>query len=224
MIKGKVVEITSMATLVVTAVEAEKEAVVRGLPKNSAIEVIVGGVGIAQMAANTAVALSQHTYQAVVNVGIAGGFVEEAPVGSFVVANEIIAADLGAESEKGFLSLEELDLGVSRLACDQTVVERSVRSLEKLRLDVTEGAILTTTTVTGTASRAKLLKERFPTAKAEAMEGYGVLAAARLYNVPAFEWRSISNVVGPRDREKWKIKEALALLEQAAPALVEVFS
>ena len=101
MIKGKVVEITSMATLVVTAVEAEKEAVVRGLPKNSAIEVIVGGVGIAQMAANTAVALSQHTYQAVVNVGIAGGYVE-APVGSFVVANEIIAADLGAESEKGW--------------------------------------------------------------------------------------------------------------------------
>lgn len=210
--------------LVVTAVEAEKKAILSGLPEKRFIEVIAGGVGMAEVAAAVAKALSTRTYKAVVNVGIAGGFVRKAPVGSFVVATDMIAADLGAETEDRFLTFEDLNLGVSRYECDKSVVEKSVNSLKKLGLDVRVGAILTTATVTGTASRAQVLERRFPDATAEAMEGYGVFTAARLFHVPVFEWRSISNVVGPREREKWKIKEALALLEQAAPALVEVFS
>ena len=50
-------------------------------------------------------ALQEKEYSLVINLGIGGAFKEQAPVGSVVVANSIIAADLGAESPEGFIPL-----------------------------------------------------------------------------------------------------------------------
>jgi len=51
------------------------------------------------------------------------------------------------------------------------------------------------------------------------MEGFGVASAARLADVAFVELRTISNLVGPRDREAWRLTEALAALETAAGSL-----
>ncbi|MEC0067451.1 futalosine hydrolase, partial [Paenibacillus thiaminolyticus] len=67
-----------------------------------------------------------------------------------------------------------------------------------------------------------MLAQRVPGAAAEAMEGYGVAVAARQFGLPAFEIRSISNAVGPRNRAAWRIPEALKALEAACSVLPEV--
>ncbi|GJM77440.1 hypothetical protein HMSSN036_96560 [Paenibacillus macerans] len=54
------------------------------------------------------------------------------------------------------------------------------------------------------------------------MEGYGVAEAARQFGLPSLELRAISNAVGPRRRELWKIGDALQALEQACSILPEV--
>jgi nucleoside phosphorylase len=54
----------------------------------------------------------------------------------------------------------------------------------------------------------------------EAMEGFGVLRAAALAGVPAFELRALSNLVGEPDRAKWRFDEALASLEDAVGRLL----
>ncbi|MOA19196.1 Futalosine hydrolase [compost metagenome] len=82
--------------------------------------------------------------------------------------------------------------------------------------------MLTVATTTGTAETARKLAERIPGAAAEAMEGHGVAVAAHGRNIPAIELRAISNAVGPRDREAWKIGEALSALEKACHAIKEV--
>ncbi|MEC0208927.1 futalosine hydrolase, partial [Paenibacillus ehimensis] len=46
--------------------------------------------------------------------------------------------------------------------------------------------------------------------------------AARDRGLPVLELRAISNAVGPRDREAWRIKEALDALEAAGAILLEV--
>jgi futalosine hydrolase len=56
------------------------------------------------------------------------------------------------------------------------------------------------------------------------MEGHGVATAADLAGIPVLEVRAISNEIGPRNREAWKIKEALQALERVGRALTEVFS
>jgi len=51
------------------------------------------------------------------------------------------------------------------------------------------------------------------------MEGYGVAFAACDHGLPILEVRAISNLVGPRDRAAWRIKEALEALEASAELL-----
>ncbi|HBP64053.1 MAG TPA: futalosine hydrolase, partial [Desulfosporosinus sp.] len=40
--------------------------------------------------------------------------------------------------------------------------------------------------------------------------------------LPVLEIRAISNMVGPRDRSTWRVKEALDVLEAASAVLTEV--
>jgi futalosine hydrolase len=211
-----------MRVLVMTSVAAERDAVVRGLRGSSRFDVLAGGVGPAAAAASTATALAIAEYGLVVSAGIGGGFAGQAEVGSLVVANEIVAADLGAQTPEGFCSLDELGFGFTRVSVDASLVARVTEALRAAGLPVTTGPVLSVSTVTGTAATAIELASRVPGATAEAMEGYGVATAARARGVPVLEIRAISNVVGPRDRAAWRIKEALDLLEAASTVLLEV--
>ncbi|MGW7506516.1 futalosine hydrolase [Streptomyces massasporeus] len=185
-------------------------------------DVIAGGVGPALAAASTASALTAAAlkgapYGLVVSAGIGGGFQPEAPVGSLVVGDEIVAADLGAETEDGFLPVTELGFGTVRHEPPADLVRRVAESA-----GARTGAVLTVSTVTGTAVRAAALRERHPTALAEAMEGFGVAEAAAAQGVPVLEIRAISNPVGPRDRAAWRIGDALAALTEGFGKLAPV--
>lgn len=211
-----------MRVLVMTAVPAERDAVLRGLRGDSRFDVLAGGVGVAAAAASTARALAAAEYDLVVSAGIGGGFTGQAEVGSLVVANEIIAADLGAETPDGFMSVDELGFGSARIQVDPGWAARVTEALRDAGLPVSTGPVLTVSTVTGTAETARELGARVPGATAEAMEGYGVAVAARQCGLPVLEVRAVSNPVGPRDRASWRIAEALNALEAASTVFLEV--
>lgn len=208
--------------LVITSVEAEKDALLRGLRGDSRFTVTAGGVGQSAAAASTAFQLANADYGLVVSAGIAGGFANRATIGSLVVANAIIAADLGAQTPDGFLSLDELGFGSARIEVDAARSSRLLEALQAAGLPVVSGPVLTVTTVTGTAATAEDLARRIPGASAEAMEGYGVATAAMQRGIPIMEIRAVSNAVGPRDRSAWRIGDALHALEQAGAVLLEV--
>jgi len=208
--------------LVATAVAVERDAVLRGLRGDQRFDVLAAGVGPAAAAVRTARALTTAEYGLVICAGIGGGFPGRADVGSLVVADEIIAADLGVETPEGFNSLDELGFGFTRVQVDAGLVQRVTGALLSAGLPVSSGPVLTVSTVTGTAASAAALAARVPGAAAEAMEGYGVAIAALDSGIPILEIRAISNLVGPRDRTAWRIKEALDLLAAAGPVLLEV--
>ncbi|MGW4875907.1 futalosine hydrolase [Streptomyces sp. NPDC004262] len=219
-----------MRVLVATAVPAERDAVAAAFPGGTTevrlpaatllrtaggYDLLAAGVGPALAAAGTATALTaaaleDRPYALVVSAGIAGGFRPAAPVGSLVVADEIIAADLGAETADGFVPVTELGFGtVSHRPPDPLV--RAIAEATGAR----PGAVLTVSTVTGSAARAADLSARHPHALAEAMEGFGVAEAAAAHGVPVLEIRAVSNPVGPRDRDAWRIPAALTALTGA---------
>ncbi|MDN3023383.1 futalosine hydrolase [Streptomyces sp. S.PB5] len=178
------------------------------------VDLLAVGVGPALAAAATATALASAAlsgvpYSLVVSAGIAGGFVPHAPVGSLVVADEIVVADLGAETADGFLPVTELGFGVVSHRPPDALVREAVAAT-----GARSGAVLTVSTVTGSAERAATLRHRHPTALAEAMEGFGVAEAAVLHGVPVMEVRAVSNPVGPRDRAAWRIGDALDALTE----------
>jgi futalosine hydrolase len=210
-----------MRILVATAVPVERDAVARAFTGDR-VTVLAAGVGPALAAATTATALTTAALQGapyglVVSAGIAGGFPPHAPVGSLVVADEITAADLGAETAEGFVPVTELGFGA--------VTHRPPAALVRAAVAATgarAGAVLTVSTVTGTAARAAALRARHPTALAEAMEGFGVAEAAGAHGVPVLEIRAVSNPVGPRDRAAWRIGDALAALTEGFGKLTPV--
>nr|WP_315370558.1 futalosine hydrolase [Paenibacillus xylanexedens] len=252
--------------LIVTAVDAEKDAVLRGLGNTAAerFDVIAAGVGPASAAAGTAATLAyavaaastralaqgstapspsdvaqasatsdgpgplagagSPAYMLVISAGIGGGFPGRADVGSLVVADAMVAADLGSQTPDGFLSVDELGFGSSIVATDAELAARLRHELQRAGLAVSGGTAVTVSTATGTAETAAELLRRVPDAAAEGMEGFGVATAAQQFGVPALELRAISNAVGPRDRDAWRIKDALDALQAASSILREVIS
>ncbi|MFI6420189.1 futalosine hydrolase [Streptomyces sp. NPDC050842] len=198
------------------------------------VDLLVGGVGPAAGAAATGTALAHASltgagtdtgapYDLVVSAGIAGGFAPHAPIGTVVVSEAIVAADLGAETPDGYLAVEELGFGRSAHPVPGSLTRPLAAALHAGGRPHTVAPVLTVSTVTGTAGRTAELAGRHPTAAAEAMEGFGVAEAAAAYGVPVVEIRAVSNAVGPRDRAAWRIGEALDSLRQAFSLLGPAF-
>ncbi|WP_037574954.1 futalosine hydrolase [Phaeacidiphilus oryzae] len=231
-----------MRLLVVTAVPVEADAVLRGVPgaeedaapvevplpggrtlrRRWPVDVLAAGVGPAAAAAATATALAVggDGYALAVSSGIAGGFAPRAAMGAAVVADGIVAADLGAEAPEapgGFADVAALGFG--RIRHETAHVALITGALRAAGLPVSAGPVLTVSTTTGTAARAAELTGRHPEAVAEAMEGFGVAEAAAPFGIPVQELRTVSNAVGPRDRSSWVIGDALAALERVYAAL-----
>ncbi|MEU4307255.1 MULTISPECIES: futalosine hydrolase [Streptomyces] len=230
---------SSVRVLVATAVPVERDAVAEAFPGARAQvtrpgitlhrpphgpDLLAAGVGPALAAASTAAALTAAAldgapYALVVSAGIGGGFAPHAPVGSLVVADEITAADLGAETADGFLPVTELGFGTVTHLPPAGLVG-AVAAATGARA----GTVLTGSTVTGTAERAALLRARHPRALAEGMEGFGVAEAAAAHGVSVLELRAVSNPVGPRDRAAWRVGDALAALTDAFGKLAPVLT
>lgn len=229
--------------LVATAVDIERDVLARALAALDAgperVRVVAVGVGPAAAAAGCAVELltaaaAGRPYAAVLAAGIAGGFAGGPPadgprsalatIGTLALADRFVAADLGADSPDGFLSLDELGFGTATLPADAALTERLAGLLAADGIAARRGDALSVTTVTGTAARAAELLARHPAAVTEGMEGYGVATAATACGLPALELRAVSNAVGPRDRSAWRIGDALAALAGAAPALARLLA
>jgi futalosine hydrolase len=192
--------------LVVTAVAAERDAIIRACP---GLPVLVTGVGPAAAAAETSAELARDPVELLLCAGIGGGF-DPLDAGDVAVAAASVFADLGAQSGDGFLPLSELGYGDERYPVPaQLAVELADRTGGHM------GTVLTVATSTGTAARADELRGRFPDAVAEGMEGAGVAAAAAVHGVAFGEIRAISNPVGPRRRADWRVAEALHALGRA---------
>ncbi|WP_078556772.1 futalosine hydrolase [Bacillus alkalicellulosilyticus] len=209
---------------IIVSVEVEKNAILEGLNGAPGFDVYVSGVGPVDAAIQTTTALSKKKYKAVINMGIAGGFIGRTTISDVVVASSIVIADLGTETETGFESVDKLGFGTTEISIESTLVTRVCDTLQKHNIHYRLGDILTLSTVTGTADTAIRLSTRFPEAAAEAMEGFGVARSAQKAGIPVIEIRAISNAIGPRDREAWKIKEALVSLQKVSSILPEVFS
>lgn len=200
--------------LILTAVEKERQAVKEAIGNNRRFATALCGFGPVEAAARTVKAIIEHKPALVINAGIAGGFPGRAAIGDTVLGQESILADLGAASNAGFISVDELGFGRSSWKSDLA---------EKItNFPAHRGQILTLSTATGTEARQQELADRYPAAFAEAMEGAGAAAAASLMKVDFLEIRTISNLIGPRDKGSWELETALQALSKSLIQLKEV--
>lgn len=211
-----------MRILVITAVEAERDAALPGgspvngppyptLVSGDCFVAAVGAVGpVAAAVAASRMLTALDPVDLIVSAGLGGGFSGRAEIGDLVVANASVLADLGAATDDGFLDVATMGFagGSPLVPISPDLVDGAIN-----------GTILTFSTMTGTEELAQARAEAFPGAVAEAMEGYGVAWAAVEHGVLWAEMRAISNRIGRRDRSTWDIPAALGALQRGVKAL-----
>lgn len=156
---------------------------------------LVCGVGPVDAAARVAATLGAHRPAAILLVGIAGARAASGLVPpQLVVGTEAIYCDLGVPAH----------FAPNRTPCDSRLLDavRRAAPLACARPIGTSGSV-------GRTSGCEV----------EAMEGFAVLRAAQLVDVPAIEVRAISNTVEERDRAKWRFDEAFAAITAVTPHL-----
>ena len=154
------------------------------------------GVGPIEAAAATAAEITRERPLAILHVGIAGARrkAKIAP-GTIVIGSASIYCDLATRNPFS----PRLLPAVSAL----------VAAMQRAAPAAIVKAIGTSAQVGGT-------KE----CEVEAMEGFAVLRAAAIADIPAIEVRAISNEIEEADRAKWHFDTAFQAIVNATPALV----
>lgn len=198
------VKTSLMNLLIVAATEKEVRPSLDWLTtKNSSIEVLLTGVGMVATAFAIGKKLREKPFDALLNVGVAGSFSKNCPLGSIFRVHEDCFSELGAEDADRFLPIDSLNLGSSTfqenpgiLANLQTVNELSLaKGITVNQVHGNENTILTT-------------RNRF-SPDVESMEGAAVFYAAQQAGIHAVQIRSISNIIEKRNKSNWNIPLAI---------------
>lgn len=186
---------------------------------NQSWSVLVTGVGIIPTVFHMTKVLSSNNFQFVLNVGIAGAINRKLSIGQTV---NIISEELafwGSEDNDDFLSVFKTGLqNLNEYPFSNGKILPLKSDFELPSIEKVSG--LTVQTVTGSLKSIDLLHQHYH-ADVESMEGAALFYVANQFNIPAAQIRSISNYVEPRNRDNWKIQEALkALSSVVKPILV----
>jgi len=178
------------------------------------VEFLVTGVGMVATAAKTARALALSRYDLALNFGVCGSFDRRLQPGRVVHVVSDRIAELGAEDDDAFLTVEELGL-----PGDPAFVNAQPPDIELLQnLPAVSG--ITVNTVHGNARSIAAIVRRF-SPQVETMEGAAFMHACLISQVPFAQVRAVSNVVEKRNREAWNLGEAVANLNRCAKSILE---
>ena len=196
-----------MKLLLVSATKAELAPLFKqfDLPDEAFVQkakfdVLITGVGMTATAFSLGKYLS-HNYNLVLNVGIAGSFDINIPLGSLVNIVSDTFSELGAENHDKFITIDELGFGKNTFHSN----------FELAGLPKVNG--ITVNKVHGNAANILAIQHKFHP-QTESMEGAAVLYSCNQSNIPCLQVRSISNYVAPRAKEDWEISLAVKNLNK----------
>jgi len=144
----------------------------------------------------------------IIQVGIAGSFDNNIPLGNVVVVRDEIVGDMGAEENGSFKDLFDLNLQQENLFPfnGRKLINPLFDALNYLKIPAVTG--VTINEITTRPARVEALKIKYrPTI--ESMEGASLHYCCIQTNTRFIQIRSISNYVGERDKSKWNFKDAL---------------
>lgn len=187
----------------------------------------VSGVGPLNAALTLGRLLGAESIRGVVNLGLAGTFDTAAlPLESTAVANAEIWPEFGLRSETG-VDPQGIGFALAESAgtpvyerIDLSPVEAAGNLDLVLSTDWPQGAALTVSAASGDAPTADSMRRGHAPAM-ENMEGFALALGCLSAGLPFLEIRTISNLVGSRDRTDWRLHAALDAL---APAAATLFS
>lgn len=192
-----------MKILIVAATEQELSLLKRNNFTN--VHFLVTGIGIASTIINLMEELSKNNYDFILNVGIAGSFLDSLKIGAIVHVLKDSFGDLGFENGNSFIPLSLFNSSEKKEITFENIDYFSkinhAQTVSAITVNCTSGSIQTI------ESRKKIFK-----ADIESMEGAAFFSVCSRKTVPYAQIRSISNFIEKRNPENWNIKLALEQL------------
>ena len=205
-----------MKVLIVAATEFEIKPLIETQKK---AEILITGIGITATIYHLTKRLLTHHYDFVIQAGIAGMFPGKFTLGAVVAVKEDAFADVGIEEkgelrtlfEYGFLDKNEFPFSDGKLLNPSVI-------LEKIPLHA--ATAITVNMVSDNFIRNENFRQKYHS-DIECMEGAAFHYVCLQQKIDFLQIRSISNVVGERDKSRWAIDSAIRNLNSELIKIID---
>ena len=205
-----------MNVLIVAATDFEIEPFIQQKKK---AEILVTGVGIPATVFHLTKKLLATNYDLVIQAGIAGTFTETFKLAEVVAVAEDCFADIGIEekgklhslSDHGFMDKNEFPFSDGKLVNQSKILKNN--SLPKAKA-------VTVNKISDDTFQNKMIHEKY-NAEIESMEGAAFHYVCLQQKINFLQLRSISNMVGERDKSKWKLKASIENLNKELIKIID---
>lgn len=194
--------------------------------QSNTVDIMITGVGLVAMTYQLTRFLqtNKKKYDLLINVGIAGSYSEDLPIGTIVNVIQDQFADIGIQTKESFQTLfdsrlldkEEVpfDDGVLTSQLPASFYRGQIQCLKKV-------SGLTVSMASGQNQRIDYLTKRFK-ADIESMEGAAFFYVCHLEQQACLQLRAISNRVAERDKRNWDIPLAVSHLTESLHHILTV--
>lgn len=185
----------------------------KGLVNGNEVEVLITGIGSAMTSYALARQLLWRSPELVLQAGIGGSFSEKYPPESVVFVADEVFADLGAIQNDEFIDIFDLGLADANEYpyTNRHLINPDTDQWIKYGLPFVKGA--TINCISSTDAQVQLIRRKF-NPEIESMEGAALHYTCLMEQIPFMQLRAVSNFAGERDKNKWKMKEATAVLNE----------
>lgn len=184
------------------------------------IDILITGVG----AVATSFALTRYMQyrrpELIIQAGVAGAFDPNISKGTVFAVHKDVFADLGVQEKNGFKDIFELGFAKPNEKPYQKsqLINPNKVLLKRSRLK--KASAITINEITTSTKKIQSYEDRFhPTL--ESMEGAAFHYVCLQEEIPFMQVRSISNIVGERNKKKWDLPLAIANLNKELIRLLE---
>ncbi len=183
---------------------------------NVHISSLVTGVGLPNAMYQLTKAVLSNNYDFIIQAGIAGTVGHRFELGSVVIVKEDMFADVGINENGKFSTLSDNGFEDKNAF---PYIDGWLKNSNIIKSGLPQCRGITVNTVTNNkvviADQTKLFN-----ADVESMEGAALHYVCLMHQISFLQLRSISNVVGEREKSKWQIITAIKNLNEALPKIL----
>jgi futalosine hydrolase len=183
------------------------------------IQVLITGIGSMHTSYRLTRSIANSRPDYLLQAGIGGSFSATCPPGSAVLVQEEMMGDVGVEENETFKDIFDMHLQEPGVApyTGKSLVNPYCSAWQQCALPFVKG--ITINEITTRQQRVTQLQQKYQPV-VESMEGAAFHYVALAEHVPFMQLRTVSNYVGERDKTKWKMKEAIELLNKKIVEMV----
>ena len=155
----------------------------------------------------------------IIQVGIAGSFNPTLVLGTAVTVRQEMLADMGVYESDGYHDIFDLGLAEKNMPPFEqgAIVNHHDHLIESASLPAVSA--VSVNEISTSTEKINVFAEKYK-ADIESMEGAALHYVCAMQQIPFIQIRGISNLVGERDKTKWKIPESMLAATNACINLI----